>query len=74
MIENLSYTVTGEEKMHCAGCESRVKNALQRLDGVHQVVAAAEGQDIRVSIDRSKISPERIEARLAQIGYEVSPA
>jgi copper chaperone len=74
MIENLSYTVTGEEKMHCGGCESRVKNALQRLEGVHEVTASAGEQDIRVSIDRSKVSPEQVKARLAQIGYQVSPA
>lgn len=74
MLEGINYTVTGEEKMHCDGCESRVKNALQRLEGVHQVVANAEGQDIRVSIDSSQVSPEQIEARLVQIGYEVSRA
>ncbi|KAB8007722.1 heavy-metal-associated domain-containing protein [Pseudomonas sp. Fig-3] len=74
MLENMRYTVTGEEKMHCEGCESRVKNALQRLEGVQQVVANAEGQAIRVSIDSSKISPKQVEARLAQIGYEVSRA
>ncbi|CEG54773.1 heavy-metal-associated domain-containing protein [Stutzerimonas nitrititolerans] len=74
MLESINYTVTGEEKMHCAGCESRVKNALQRLEGMHQVVASAEGQAIRVSIDSSKLSPEQVEARLAQIGYEVSRA
>ncbi|HDZ58170.1 MAG TPA: copper chaperone [Pseudomonas xinjiangensis] len=74
MLESINYTVTGEEKMHCAGCESRVKNALQRLEGMHHVVASAEGQTIRVSIDSSKLSPEQVEARLAQIGYEVSRA
>ncbi|MEA2118792.1 heavy metal-associated domain-containing protein [Halovibrio sp. HP20-50] len=72
MIEGLSYIVTGDEKIHCEGCESRIKNALQRLEGVHQVFANAEGQSIRVSIDRSRVSPEQVEARLTQIGYDVS--
>lgn len=74
MLEGINYTVTGEEKMHCGGCENRVKNALQRLEGVQQVVATTEGQAIRVSIDSSRISPKQVEARLAQIGYEVSRA
>lgn len=47
MIENLSYTVTGEEKMYCGGCETRVKNALQRLEGVYEATANHREQDPR---------------------------
>jgi copper chaperone CopZ len=41
MAQTLEFVVTGEEKMHCAGCEQRVSNALGRLPGVQEVQASA---------------------------------
>lgn len=74
MIKGLGYVITGEEKMHCEGCESRVRNALQRLDGVHGVITCIEEQRIAVSIDPERVSPDQLETRLRQIGYEVRAA
>ena len=39
MAQTLEFVVTGEEKMHCAGCEQRVSNALGRLPGVQSIQA-----------------------------------
>lgn len=74
MTDSLNYTVTGEDRMHCAGCENRVKNTLERLEGVQGVTAHAEQQAISVRIDRARIKPEDVEAELRRIGYEVSRA
>ena len=41
MVIKIDFTVIGEEKMHCAGCESRVRLALSRLAGVQEVLAVS---------------------------------
>lgn len=71
MMKTLEFTVIGEEKMHCAGCETRVGAALRRLEGVRDVAASAQTQRIRVTIDPTAVSTGQIRARLAQIGYDV---
>jgi copper chaperone len=73
MITALRYAVTGEEKIHCEGCEARIRNALQRLDGVHEVLASAAEQEIALSINTEKVSAGQVEQRLQQLGYQVQP-
>ena len=72
MMTVLQLHVIGEEKMHCAGCETRVSNALRRLPGIRDVRASAETQQIAVTIDPSEVSREQVYARLQQLGYEVT--
>ena len=72
MITVMQLHVIGEEKMHCAGCETRVSYALRRLPGVRDVRASAETQQIAVTIDPSEVSREQVCARLQQLGYEVT--
>ena len=72
MALTLEFVVTGEEKLHCEGCEQRVGNALRRLAGVRGVRASAATQQIAVSIDPAQIGPEQVQARLKQLGYEVT--
>jgi copper chaperone CopZ len=49
--------VTG---MTCGGCESAVKLAARRVDGVKTVTASAKSGTAVVSYDSSKTSPEAI--------------
>lgn len=44
MKKNLDFTLVGEPKIHCAGCEERIGNALKRLPGIEQVQASAQTQ------------------------------
>lgn len=71
MISQLRYTVIGEEKMNCSGCEARIRNALQRLEGVHEVLASADEQEVALSIDTNKVDADQVEQRLKQLGYLV---
>lgn len=71
MLSQLRYTVSGEEKMHCAGCETRIQNALKRLDGVYEVQASTDEQEIALSINTDKVGADQIEQRLEQLGYQV---
>ena len=37
MARTLEFTVTGEQKIHCARCEERIGNVLRRLPGIKDV-------------------------------------
>jgi copper chaperone CopZ len=74
MAHTLEFVVTGEEKMHCAGCEQRVSNALRRLPGVHEVRASATTQQVLVTIDPNQVGAEQIRAKLEQLGYQTKSA
>jgi hypothetical protein len=34
MVRTVNFTVAGEKKIHCAGCEQRIANALRRPPGI----------------------------------------
>jgi copper chaperone CopZ len=74
MAQTLEFVVTGEEKMHCAGCEQRVSNALLRLPGVQEVRASAATQHVLVTLDPSQVGAEQVQARLEQLGYQAKIA
>ena len=73
MAQTLEFMVTGEDKMHCAGCEQRVSNALRRLPGVQEVRASAATQQVLVTIDPAQVGSEQVRAKLEQLGYKVTP-
>ena len=73
MAQTIEFVVTGEEKMHCAGCEQRVGNALRRLSGVKDVRANAQTQQVVVTIEPALVRPEQVRAKLEQLGYQVTP-
>jgi len=68
----VELTVTGEQKIHCAGCEQRIASALRRLSGVQDVRASAGTQRVVVAIDAGQIAPGALRARLAELGYDVA--
>ena len=72
MIEKLEFSVVGEEKMHCGGCESRVRFALQRLSGVYDVRADSKTQTIAVSFDSERLGARELQQLLNSAGYEVA--
>lgn len=72
MATNLEFNVTGEQKIHCASCEERIARALKRVPGINSVSASAKDQHISVSIDTDRTTPEEVQAKLHDIGYDVS--
>jgi copper chaperone CopZ len=74
MAQTLEFVVMGEEKMHCAGCEQRVSNALRRLPGIQEVRASASTQHVLVTLDPSQVGAEQVQARLEQLGYQAKIA
>ncbi len=67
----MNYTVTGEQKIHCTGCEERITNALRRLPGIQNVQASHENQRVVVTFDPARVSPDTVKAKLKQLGYQV---
>lgn len=71
MTRKIIFQVIGEPTIHCAGCEQRIGNALQRLSGVNEVKASAQTQRVVVEIDPNQVSPNEVQSRLELLGYEV---
>jgi copper chaperone len=70
MVVKVDFEVVGEEKMHCGGCETRVRFALSRMPGVQEVLASAKTQRIAVVISPEQVTPEQIQGRLNDAGFE----
>ncbi len=70
MVTKVDFEVTGEEKMHCGGCETRVRFALGRVPGVQEVIASAKTQRIAVVIAPELVTAEQILAKLNDVGFE----
>ena len=72
MVQKIDFQVVGEDKMHCVACETRVKFALSRLDGVQDVLASAKTQHIAVVIDSDKVTVQDVADRLKAAGFEAT--
>ena len=68
-IETLKLTVKGEETIHCVGCENRAQSVVSTLPGVLKVKADHKTQEIRVTLDRDRITPEEVREKLDLMGY-----
>jgi copper chaperone CopZ len=73
MTGRLNFQVIGEQTIHCAGCEQRIGRAIRLLPGVQDVQASAQSQQVRVAIDPTRVRPEAVQAKLEQLGYQVTP-
>ena len=56
--------------MMCSGCENRVKNALENIEGIEKVTANHVTGDVNV-ICNDKITKNFIEETIEDIGYEI---
>jgi copper chaperone len=68
----MNFSVTGDQQIHCEGCEQRISRALERLDGVQTVEASAQNQHINVETDPAQTGPDQLRERLDLLGYEVT--
>ena len=70
MATLIQLQITGEQRMHCAGCEGRIAYALGRLPGVQGVIASTSTQRISVTVDPDRVTLEQIRQKLDELGYE----
>lgn len=71
MAHTSEFTVTGEQKIHCEGCEQRIGRALGRLEGVEEARASADSQRVVIEFDPEKVGIDELRDRLDLLGYEV---
>ena len=67
LMEELVINVEG---MMCGGCENRVQNALQTIDGVEKVIANHKNGTVTVTLNKS-VDVNIIKEKIQDIGYEV---
>lgn len=72
MAMNLAFTVTGEQRIHCASCEERIARVLKRISGIDSVNVSARDQRISVLADPKRVTQQEVQAKLREIGYDVS--
>ncbi len=73
MTQAINFTITGERKLNCHGCEHRVVTAVRRVPGIEVVQASVQTQQVAVSIDPMQVQPGQVREKLNQMGYEVTP-
>lgn len=61
-----TYRVTS---IHCAGCESAIRQALGSIDGVVDVLPDQRANEVWVRFDEAKVSADRVTAALAEAGF-----
>ncbi len=66
----MKETILTVNGMMCGGCENRVKNAIQNIEGVENVTADHTSGKVVVT-SNDNVSKETIEETLQDIGYEV---
>jgi copper chaperone len=70
MLKSVTFEVIGDQRLHCEGCERRVKRLLKALQGVGQVRAQVHNQRIEVLFDTAVLEATALAERLGEAGYE----
>lgn len=71
MIKTQTFVVTGADKIHCEGCESRINAALKRVAGVRHAQASHKTQAVKVQFDPAETTEAALCERLVALGYTV---
>lgn len=62
------------EGMSCSACVARIKAGVAELDGVSGVEVDLAARNARVRFVGSRVSAERIVAKINELGYRAGPA
>lgn len=57
--------------MHCSGCVDKVKQALEQIDGVHEVTVDLEANEATLMYEDDKAAIEDFEKAVKSAGYSV---
>ena len=66
----MKETILKVNGMVCGGCENRVKNALNQLEGISKVEADYNTGIVKVEAEE-KVTKEILEETITDIGFEV---
>lgn len=72
MKENLKKETLSIEGMTCSGCEKRIENSLNKIDGVESVSASTAGSRADVWYDPDKTDPSQFIKAVEDLGYKTA--
>lgn len=70
-MENLVEVTIPVQGMTCEGCENAVKKSISSLEGVGEVTASHTDSIATVKYDKTAVTQEEIELKIAEAGYTV---
>ena len=56
--------------MHCEGCEKRIKNALNEVDGISEAVANHIDGTVKIRTNK-EVDMQEIKEKIDDLGFEV---
>ena len=68
-----TVVVTTTPQMHCANCETRIKNQLRFEKGVKRIETNVEKQTVQILYDADRTGSEQLIKSLGKIGYKATP-
>lgn len=68
-MASTTFTV---EQIHCGACESAIRKALGRLEGVNDTTPDAATNQVTVVFDDARVDADTIAERLTAAGYPVT--
>ena len=71
-MENLVEVTIPVQGMTCEGCENAVKKSINSLEGVGEVTASHTDSIATVKYDKTAVTQEEIELKIAEAGYTVA--
>ncbi|WP_334061197.1 heavy metal translocating P-type ATPase [Limimaricola cinnabarinus] len=69
-IRQHEWRVTG---MDCGSCAAKVRGTVERLPGVADVDVALMAERLRLTLDETRTSPEKIEQAVRGVGFGIAP-
>lgn len=69
-LASIELTAPG---ISCARCKQNIEGDLAGEPGIGQVTADVATQRVHIAYDQQHTSPERLRARLSEIGYPATP-
>lgn len=70
-IDRITLKIEG---MTCGGCESSIKTALERLDGVQVLEASHQEGSVEVLFDPDRTSVDALAEAVDEAGFEMASA
>jgi copper chaperone len=71
-MENLMEVTIPVHGMTCEGCENAVKKSISSLEGIGEVTASHTDSIATVKYDKTAVTQEDIELKIAEAGYTVA--
>lgn len=70
-VKTILLEVTGEQTIHCNGCENTIRRALVQLPGVRRVEPSHKTQRIELTLDVEQTPLETAREKLDRMGWQM---